>query len=125
MVARPELDGYEPEADEPEAEPDHGHFVLAFYELDRAYGGSEEGGWWYDMGELQRVWRVCKSREKAYALARHANDWLARLNRIRRRSRGGYRADLGSVCYSGGAYGCYVFEGTAPASFPQRRPYYE
>ena len=25
---------------------------LAVYEVDRAYGGSEEGGWWYDTGRL-------------------------------------------------------------------------
>lgn len=25
---------------------------LAVYEIDRAYGGSEEGGWWYDCGRL-------------------------------------------------------------------------
>lgn len=38
-------------------------YVLAFYDIDRAYGGPEEGGWWYDTGQLVRVWRTLKSEE--------------------------------------------------------------
>jgi hypothetical protein len=32
---------------------------VSVYEIGRRYGGSEEGGWWYDTGTLvlsQRVW---------------------------------------------------------------------
>ena len=27
-------------------------YIIALYEIDRAYGGGEEGGWWFDTGEL-------------------------------------------------------------------------
>src|SRR5947207_1725457 len=30
-----------------------GFFSVAVYRCDRAYGGPEEGGWWYDFGEPQ------------------------------------------------------------------------
>ena len=33
-------------------------YVVAFYAVDRAYGGPEEGGWWFDTGELVRLPRV-------------------------------------------------------------------
>ena len=29
--------------------------ILAFYEIDREYGGPEEGGWWYDSGTFVRA----------------------------------------------------------------------
>lgn len=29
--------------------------ILAFYEIDRIYGGPEEGGWWYDSGTFVRA----------------------------------------------------------------------
>ena len=34
-------------------------YIIALYEIDRAYGGAEEGGWWYDAGvslESRRLW---------------------------------------------------------------------
>ena len=35
--------------------PDRTRYVVAFYEIDRRYGGPEEGGWWYDCGALLRA----------------------------------------------------------------------
>ena len=31
---------------------------VALYAISRAYGGPEEGGWWYDTGELCAPWHV-------------------------------------------------------------------
>ncbi len=44
------------------------HYVVAVYTLDRAYGGPEEGGWWYTIGDLSAV--VDGSNSEADALAK-------------------------------------------------------
>jgi hypothetical protein len=31
---------------------EHGPFFVNVYEVERAYGGPEEGGWWFDTGHL-------------------------------------------------------------------------
>lgn len=92
-------------------------FVLGFYEVNRAYGGPEEGGWWYDTGRLVRVIRVERNAETAYAKAARANRILDYL-----------QADLrsvGSVLYDGGRHRVRVFAGTAPEYYPVERPHYE
>lgn len=92
-------------------------FILAFYEIDRAYGGPEEGGWWYDCGDLVRPLMVVTGEQRAYELARRANKLL---DRLQRRKRG-----VGSVAYTGGRHVVSVYENTAPARYPEHRPYYE
>lgn len=92
-------------------------FVLAFYEIDRAYGGPEEGGWWYDAGQLVRILAVLKDEEKAFAVARRANRLLHHLQRHKR--------SVDSVLYRGGRHEVSVFENVAPPSFPETRPRYE
>ena len=97
--------------------PDRIRHVVALYEMDRTYGGPEEGGWWYDCGELARVLRVVPTADAAYDLAARANRLMDRLQRGKR--------DVGSVIYSGGRYSACVFEHTAPRAFPETRPRYE
>ena len=92
-------------------------FVVAFYELDRCYGGPEEGGWWFDTGQLVRVFHVCKSEDEAYSVARRANNLLRCLQRTKR--------DIGSVIYRGGRHAACVYGNTAPPHFPETRPHYE
>lgn len=92
-------------------------FILAFFELDRRYGGPEEGGWWYDTGELVRIFRVYHDEERAYARARRANDLLDRLQKRKR--------PVSSVTYRGGRHGVYVYENYVPKHFPSQRPHYE
>jgi hypothetical protein len=94
-----------------------GHFILALYEIDRAYGGPEEGGWWFDTGELKRPLRVFPTEERAYAACRRCNAWLRRLQRNCR--------DVGSVLYNGRRYAAEVFERIAPEYYPAERPIYE
>lgn len=55
--------------------------VLAIYEIDRAYGGPEEGGWWYDCGQLVRIIGTARTSTRAYQLAARANRLLDRLQR--------------------------------------------
>lgn len=92
-------------------------YVLAFYEIDRAYGGPEEGGWWYDTGQLVRVWRTFKTEETACAVAHRANRLLEYLQR--------HRPDVGSVIYNGGRHSVAVYENFAPKFYPAIRPRYE
>ncbi len=91
--------------------------VVAFYEIDRAYGGPEEGGWWYDTGELQRTIAEHRDAERAYAYALRANRLLDRLQRHSR--------SPSSMAYSGGRHAAWVFEDTAPTHYPLTRPRYE
>jgi hypothetical protein len=92
-------------------------YVVAFYEIDRKYGGPEEGGWWYDTGDLVRVFHVCKNKSEAYAKAGRANDLLRVLQ--------WNHPSVSSVLYNGGRYEAQVFEDMAPERFPERTPYYE
>jgi hypothetical protein len=39
-------------------------YFVTVYEIDRCYGGPEEGGWWYDAGEPIRFY-VCRSHDEA------------------------------------------------------------
>jgi hypothetical protein len=89
-------------------------FFVNVYELDRHYGGPEEGGWYYDSGAAVRSHPVPKR-----ALA----DRLAATLRAR------YDADkprypVSSVCYQGGEFGVCV-ERHPARSYPAHRPHYE
>lgn len=93
-------------------------FVLAFYELDRRYGGPEEGGWYYTCGELRRTTRKTYATEaEADAAAARANDLLQHLQRRKR--------SIGSVLYGGGRHTARPHLGAPPERFPATRPHYE
>ena len=95
---------------------DRTRYVVALYELDRCYGGPEEGGWWYDCGTLARVLRVVPIEDAAYAVGARANRLIDRLQRG--------RTDVSSMAYRGGRLGAEVYADTAPPSFPETRPTY-
>jgi hypothetical protein len=92
-------------------------YVLAIYEVDRAYGGPEEGGWWYDTGELVRTIKVVANEDEAYRLARRA---IGLLDHLQRRKR-----SVSSVLYSGGRHTVHVYKDVAPSRFPESTPHYE
>lgn len=92
-------------------------FVVAFYEIDRAYGGPEEGGWWFDTGQLVRIHRVFLDEAKAEAACRRANRILHQIQRELR--------SVGSVIYDGGRYAADVFPDNAPPFFPATRHHFE
>ena len=91
--------------------------IVAIYAIDRAYGGPEEGGWWYDTGTLERIVAIRHSEEGAFELARRADRLLSHIERDRR--------DIGSMAYGGERHAAEVFETTAPRFFPEERPHYE
>lgn len=95
-------------------------YVVGVYLTDREFGGPEEGGWWYDTGDLVRPIRVFKSERSAYAYSNRLN---ARLQsrvigpNVGRRSK--------SSVLSEGEYEARVHEGCCPSYFPEVRPRYE
>lgn len=91
--------------------------VIAIYEIDRAFGGHEEGGWWYDCGQLTRILVTTRTAEQAYRTASRVNRLLARLQRGKR--------PVSSVAYDGGRHQAMVFERIAPPHFPAEQPRYE
>ncbi len=92
-------------------------FIVSVFLIDRAYGGPEEGGWWFDTGELVRTIRRFKSHDKASSFAKRLRNKLDNtLNKGRR--------DIGSVL-SEGVYTAFVDENTITQFFPLTRPRYE
>lgn len=80
--------------------------IVAFYEVDREYGGPEEGGWYYDTGRFVRAIGLHLTDEAAMTAVRRANRLLERLQRHRR--------SVGSVLYDGGRYRAFSFTGVPP-----------
>ena len=95
-------------------------YIVSVYLMDRCYGGPEEGGWYYTVGELARTVRLFRSEEKAYEYSRRLNDKLE--SRIFGPNQG--RRDMSSVL-SDGLYYAEVHEDHAPKYFPERTPRYE
>ena len=92
-------------------------FIVSVYLNDRAYGGPEEGGWYYDCGDLVRTMRVFYTDDAAWDYCCNLNERLKNtLNRGRR--------STGSVL-STGRFLARVTENTAPSSYPAVRPHYE
>jgi len=80
------------------------------------FGGPEEGGWWFDAGELVRTVRVFKSEERAVNFAIRLNHRLTNtLNRGRR--------EISSVL-STGRYTAEIHNDAPPPFYPESRPYY-
>jgi len=95
-------------------------WTVAVCLCDRAYGGPEEGGWWYDTGEPSdkhaEFTRGFKRAFDAFRYARRLNEQYAeKWNEGRR--------DINSVL-SEGQFFAEVFDGQ-PASWPKTRPVYE
>lgn len=102
-------------------------YIVAVYDVNKCYGGPEEGGWWYDAGSKVRDIRTFTGDEDdAYAFANRLND---KLGRGVNQNGTGLNARLGK--YSPGSVACdgfleaRVYEGAAPEGFPDRRPHYE
>ena len=92
-------------------------YILAIYEIDRQYGGPEEGGWWFDSGELIRVVKTFRTEQEAFEKCRRANILLRKLQ--------GNHLSVNSVNYTGGRYAFDVYKDIAPSHYPETRPYYE
>lgn len=92
-------------------------YIVAVYLRDRRYGGPEEGGWWYDTGELVRPLIVTGNEGEA---VRYAD----RLNRRLERTLNKDRRPISSVL-SEGCYYAEIHENVAPGHYPVQRPHYE
>lgn len=103
-------------------------YTVAVYLCDRAYGGPEEGGWWYDCGQrvddiretpyAQPVIFGNELEDEAIAYCRRVNEVLnVGINKER-------RSDIGSVL-SEGRYEARVCAGYPEPHFPAVRPHYE
>lgn len=94
-------------------------FVIGAYDLDRLSGGPEEGGWWFNTGQLIRTISIHRDEDKAQAECRRRNAIIKNLQA------GDYRKDIYSAAYSGGAISFEVHTNTLPESFPAERPRFE
>ena len=92
-------------------------YIVAVYLVDRAFGGHEEGGWWYDTGQLVRIHRTYKDQDRARAK-------IARMNRLLDATVNKGRREISSVL-SDGRYYAEVHENAPPAFYPEHRPHYE
>lgn len=90
------------------------------YLQDLAYGGPEEGGWWYDCGEAADEVSPPLSFTERYQAFNHAN----RLNSgiLHELNKG--RPSITSTL-SRGRYVATTYEDSAPDYFPEERPHYE
>ncbi len=92
-------------------------YSVAVYLVDKAYGGPEEGGWWYNAGEAVRLIRTFKSETKASLFACRIQHLLDKtLNKGRR--------EISSVL-STGRYYAEVHDGIPPQVYPEVTPRYE
>jgi hypothetical protein len=84
-------------------------YTVAVYSVYRSYGGPEEGGWYYDCGDLVRTVKRFRSENEAWDYCNRLNDKLYGHDHVR------LRKDI---------YRAKVYDSTAPDSFPSERPYY-
>ena len=101
--------------------PEIPFYCVSIYMQEQAYGGPEEGGWWYACGtpvtELGAHTRTFASHVEARAYADELeNTLIAKLNEGRR--------PLSSVL-STGRYATVIDYGHYPAAYPVGRPHYE
>lgn len=90
-------------------------FHLNEYLTDRAFGGAEEGGWWYDTGVFVKSHGTFPTREEAWAARDGLDDYLAE-------RREGLH-DPSSVLCTG--WPELLVEQRPGANFPARPPRYE
>jgi hypothetical protein len=103
-----------------------GAFCVGIYVQNRAYGGPEEGGWWYATGyladepDLRAMRRTFRSERDAIEYANRLNDSVcAEING----EKPSYKHDLKSVCCEG-HYRAEVHDDECPNEYPSERPYY-
>lgn len=105
-------------------------YTVAVYLIDKAYGGPEEGGWWYECGERIdekldtpdngniAVPRIFTDEDEA---SEYTQDLQGRLDVHFNAHR---RSDIGSVL-SEGRYVARMCDGYPEPGFPAVRPHYE
>lgn len=89
---------------------------VTVYETDRAYGGPEEGGWWYDVGTVVACFPVL--RHRAERLLERVKDRCDRINREERRR-------VPWSVLSAGDYLVAELSDKPGEDYPQERQFYE
>ena len=98
-----------------------GFYTVAIYIEDRAFGGHEEGGWYYDTAELctepeaAQYLRGFADEGEAYTYAIDLHNMLSTWNEG--------RPEISSVL-SEGRYTAIVSEGPPKPYYPEAKPYY-
>lgn len=92
------------------------------YELDRAYGGPEEGGWWYDIGTFEAGMSLTLPGTADAAVVRQLADLLLLLLDASAQAEG--TPPVGYSNYRGGRYGVRV-EDSPGRDWPASTPRYE
>lgn len=92
-------------------------YTVSLYLIDKAFGGREEGGWWFTYGEPEPSihMRAFATEEEAQAYRKTLEPVLAELNEG--------LPSIDSVL-SRGVYDFIIDEGL-PRAFPETRPHYE
>ena len=109
---------YENQTEEDAAnEPTPQSWTVCVYLVDKAYGGHEEGGWWYPCGEIAvEFWKLTKVFEEetlAYEYALELNEKHPEL----REANSNRRSDLNSVLCEG-RYVAEVHGDMPPRAYP-------
>jgi hypothetical protein len=89
-------------------------FYVNVYELDRVYGGPEEGGWWFTTGKLVKT-KTADTLEQALFLEEALEQEY---------QRGTGLQNCGSVLYAGGDYTVQI-DDVPGADWPTEYPRYE
>lgn len=94
-------------------------YSASIHLVDRAYGGPEEGGWYFDYGEPDDgQWIYTRLFETAKEAREYADnlEWVvAAMNED--------RYEIGSVLSSGRF--AWIIQGGYPHAWPKERPHYE
>lgn len=95
-------------------------YCVSLYMVDRAYGGHEEGGWWFDCGE------PCLDYSADTRIFDNEDDALEYLDTLQgkanKMNKGRY--EISSVL-SDGQFRAIMDCGHYPQPFPERKPRYE
>jgi hypothetical protein len=91
-------------------------YYVNVYLTDKAFGGAEEGGWWFDTGEAVRA-IPCHTERRARRIAAWVDRILAAWNK-----RDDRREPSSVLCE--GYYQAFI-ERKPAKNFPTARPHYE
>lgn len=97
-------------------------YYIHKHEVALQYGGSEEGGWWYDTGEPCEDWIPLgpyTTEDAAIEQCRALNE------REHERGKSEDYEYSSVLSYKSNHYGYSVHETTVMAPYPERRPHYE
>jgi len=114
---------------------DKKYWNVTLYETGRAYGGHEEGGWYYDVMEPVSEPKLFPTKETAEAYAKEYSERVKNQKTGYRMGYGehdgvdpdGYGDDdylLAGGVWGEGGYIALVHEGTAQPYYPEETPYY-